>query len=173
MIVVEEVGASLQPGLASVLQGQRAEPPLTSSTWVPTLAQSHSVQQTALDGLLETNTLQQASAQCQSCLSDKETENSLDSLDVQSNVLVAIFAYRCSLCYRTGLGENELIRMPAGDTWNWVKMTYNIYMLAVPRSTRIRNKDSVKGSCLKNPTHPESHRALTAGRSVHCTSKTS
>lgn len=96
MIVVEEVGASLQLGLASVLQEQRAEPPLTSSTWVPTLAQSHSVQQTALEGLLETNTLQLASIHCHACLSDKEPENSLDSFDVQSDVLVAIFAYRNS-----------------------------------------------------------------------------
>jgi len=38
-------------------------------------------------------------------------------------------------------------------------MTYNIYMLAVPRSTRIGNKDSGKWSCLHYSTQPKSHRA--------------
>ena len=51
------------------------------------------------------------------------------------------------------------MRKPAGNTWNGVEVTYNIYMLAVPRSTRIGNKDSVKWSCLDSSTHTESHRA--------------
>ncbi len=93
----------------------------------------------------------------------------LDSFDIEGDVFVTIFACRAPIKVSRLMPIKAKVKtlLPSSNTWDWVKVTNNVYMLAVSRGSRIGNKYSVEWSCLQYPTYANRYAQQVYSEDMH------